>query len=158
AGIEVRDITADSRQAAPGVLFAALPGTVTDGARFAADAVRGGAVAVLAGREAALPPGLGVPIVRVEDPRHALARAAARLYGRQPEMVAAVTGTSGKTSVAAFLRQIWEADGRRAASVGTLGVVTAGQSVYGSLTTPNPVALAGLLAALAESHVTHVAM
>ena len=70
----------------------------------------------------ALPP--GVAFVKVDDARRALALAAARFYPRQPEMIAAVTGTSGKTSVAAFTRQIWAALGHEAASIGTIGLVT----------------------------------
>ena len=50
--------------------------------------------------------------VKVADARAALAHAAARFYPRQPETIVAVTGTSGKTSVAAFVRQIWQALGR----------------------------------------------
>ena len=67
--------------------------------------------------------------------------AAARLHPRQPATIVAVTGTSGKTSVAAFTRQIWSALGREAASLGTLGVVSRPITVYGALTTPDPVAL-----------------
>src|SRR5690606_5010728 len=92
------------------------------------------------------------------NPRRALALAAARIYPRQPAMIAAVTGTSGKTSVAAFLRQIWMALGHEAASVGTIGVVTAKRAVYGSLTTPDPVALHRTLDGLAGEGVTHLAI
>jgi UDP-N-acetylmuramoyl-L-alanyl-D-glutamate--2,6-diaminopimelate ligase len=70
----------------------------------------------------------------------------------------AVTGTSGKTSVAAFTRQIWEQAGLAAASIGTTGVVAPGRNEYGSLTTPDPVALHRLLAELAKAGVTHAAM
>ena len=67
--------------------------------------------------------------------------AAARFFKHQPDTIAAVTGTSGKTSVAAFTRQIWEATGEAAASIGTIGLVAPGREIYGSLTTPDPVAL-----------------
>ena len=80
----------------------------------------------------------------------ALAHAAARFYPRQPETIVAVTGTSGKTSVAAFVRQIWQALGREAASIGTIGVVSRPLTVYGSLTTPDPIALHELLDRLAR--------
>ncbi len=63
-----------------------------------------------------------VPVIRVADPRHALALVAARYYARQPRTVAAVTGTNGKTSVTVFLRQIWAACNRKAASLGTIGL------------------------------------
>ena len=81
-------------------------------------------------------------MISVDDPRLALARIAARLFPRQPETMVAVTGTSGKTSVAAFTRQIWEQAGFAAASIGTTGVVAPGRNDYGSLTTPDPVELA----------------
>ena len=84
--------------------------------------------------------------------------AAAKFYPRQPAVIAAVTGTSGKTSVVAFTRQIWAALGARAASIGTVGLVTPTREVYGSLTTPDPVALHRSLDALAGEGVTHLAM
>ena len=83
---------------------------------------------------------------------------AARLFPRQPRIVAAVTGTSGKTSVAAFTRQIWTALGHRAASIGTIGVVSPRGATYGSLTTPDPVALHRTLDALAGDEITHLAI
>ena len=96
--------------------------------------------------------------IRVDDPRLALAKIAARVHAGQPETMVAVTGTSGKTSVAAFTRQIWEQAGYAAASIGTTGVVAPGRNEYGSLTTPDPVALHQLLAELADAGVTHAAM
>src|SRR5204862_6875394 len=90
--------------------------------------------------------------------RRALALAAARFHPRQPDVIAAVTGTSGKTSVAAFLRQIWQALGHAAASIGTIGVVSPKGEIYGSLTTPDPVALHRTLDQLAREGVTHLAL
>ena len=157
ASFEVLGLTADSRAARPGYLFAALPGTKADGAAYAADAVAKGALAIIAARNAALGE-LPVPILRVDDPRQALAFAAARFYRSQPATMAAVTGTSGKTSVVSFLRQIWAHAGLQAASIGTTGVVAPGRDDYGTLTTPDPVALHLLLKELADSGVTHAAM
>jgi UDP-N-acetylmuramoyl-L-alanyl-D-glutamate--2,6-diaminopimelate ligase len=155
--IEVTRITADSRQAQPGALFVALSGTKADGARFIADAAAKGAVAVVAGEEAAVPDALSVPVLRAKEPRLALALMAARFYGAQPETVVAVTGTSGKTSVAEFTRQLFAAAGHRAASLGTIGVVKPDGAVYGSLTTPDPVSLHETLASLAHDGITHLA-
>ena len=98
------------------------------------------------------------PFVKVANARRALALAAAKFYPRQPAVIAAVTGTSGKTSVAAFTRQIWAALGHEAASIGTIGVVTPKREVYGSLTTPDPVALHRTLDELAGEGVTHLAI
>ena len=156
-GVAVASITSDSREAGPGALFFAVPGSKADGARFAADAARRGAVAVVAAR-GAVTEALPVPLIEVEDPRRALALSAARLFGRQPEVMVAVTGTSGKTSVAAFVRQIWAHQGLAAASIGTTGVVAPGRNDYGTLTTPDPVALHRLLDELAGAGVTHAAM
>jgi UDP-N-acetylmuramoyl-L-alanyl-D-glutamate--2,6-diaminopimelate ligase len=95
--------------------------------------------------------------VQVQNPRRALAVAAARFYPRQPATIAAVTGTSGKTSVAAFTRQIWQGLGLSSASIGTIGLVSPKRTVYGSLTTPDPVALHRELDELAGEGVTHLA-
>jgi UDP-N-acetylmuramoyl-L-alanyl-D-glutamate--2,6-diaminopimelate ligase len=153
---EIRGLSADSRRVAPGDLFAALAGAKANGARFAGEAVARGAVAVLIEAGATIPD-LGVPIVRAREPRRALALMAARYSGAQPATALAVTGTSGKTSVAEFTRQILAALGRRAASLGTIGVVKPDGAVYGSLTTPDPVTLHATLAELAREGVTHLA-
>ena len=152
---EISSLTADSRQVTKGALFAALPGTKTDGSAFVADAEAKGASAILCGTAAI---GSTLPLVRSSDPRHALAVMAARFYGAQPEQIVAVTGTAGKTSIATFVRQIWEKTGRSAASIGTTGVVSPKRVIEGTLTTPDPVALAELMSQLAADGVTHAAM
>ena len=149
-------VTADSRLVAPGDLFVALPGSRTDGAAFAADAVGRGAAAVMCATDAGVD--AGGPVIRVGDPRRALALIAAELAGPQPGTIVAVTGTAGKTSVASFARQIFAAAGERAASIGTTGVVAPGRTIDGALTTPDPVRLHDILAKLARSDVTHAAM
>lgn len=157
SGIEISGISSDSRTVEPGFLFVAVQGTKTHGATYASDAEKRGAAAVIASREAELPE-LNIPILRVDDPRHALAMAAAWFYGAQPGTIVAVTGTSGKTSVASFVRQIWDHAGLAAASIGTTGVVAPGRNEYGALTTPDPAALHLLLKELADSGVTHASM
>jgi UDP-N-acetylmuramoyl-L-alanyl-D-glutamate--2,6-diaminopimelate ligase len=150
-------VSADSRSIGKGDLFVALAGSRADGARFVDAALAAGAAAVMAeARPAGLP--ADIPFVQVPNARRALALAAARFHPRQPAVTAAVTGTSGKTSVAAFLRQIWAALGHAAASVGTVGVVAPSGEVYGSLTTPDPVALHRTLDRLAGEGVTHLAI
>jgi UDP-N-acetylmuramoyl-L-alanyl-D-glutamate--2,6-diaminopimelate ligase len=156
-GLEIAGITADSRAVKRGDVFVAVPGSKADGLAFAGQAIAAGAAAILAERKPEMPP-VGAAFIVVDNVRRALALAAARLYPRQPEVVAAVTGTSGKTSVAAFTRQIWAALGREAASLGTIGVVTPRREVYGSLTTPDPIALHRTLDELAGEGVTHLAM
>jgi UDP-N-acetylmuramoyl-L-alanyl-D-glutamate--2,6-diaminopimelate ligase len=153
---EIVGIASDSRKVAAGYLFAALPGAAADGRAFIADAIGRGAVAVLAPTGTHVP--VGVAVVTDDEPRHRLALAAAKFYGAQPEIVCAVTGTNGKTSVAAFARQLWAALGRRAASIGTLGIVAPGGAVAGALTTPDPVALHATLAELAADGVDRLAL
>src|SRR5262245_28850570 len=106
--LEISGVTADSRQVKVGYLFAALPGSRADGSRFVADAVARGAAAVLAPTDTplgALP--VGVAVLRDGNARRRLALLAAAFYARQPEMIAAVTGTSGKTSTVDFTGQLW---------------------------------------------------
>jgi len=156
-GIEIAGLTADSRAVMPGWLFAALRGASTDGAQFVNGAIARGAAAILA-ETAALKVPVAVPLLTSPQPRRALALMAARFYGAQPETAVAVTGTSGKTSVADFARQIFAALGHKAASLGTIGLVTPDGLSYGSLTSPDPVALHGTLAQLAHDGVSHVAL
>jgi UDP-N-acetylmuramoyl-L-alanyl-D-glutamate--2,6-diaminopimelate ligase len=156
--LEVSGVSADSRAVKPGDVFVAIEGGKTDGLKFVAAALAAGAAAVQAqgAPEPALP--AGVVFARVGNARRALALIAARFFARQPGTIAAVTGTSGKTSVAAFTRQIWAELGRSAASIGTIGIVSPRGETYGSLTTPDPVALHRSLDALAGEGVTHLAI
>jgi UDP-N-acetylmuramoyl-L-alanyl-D-glutamate--2,6-diaminopimelate ligase len=154
----VAGVSFDSRKVAPGQVFVALAGAKADGGRFIADAVARGAVAVVSGqpRPAELDP--AIAFAWVPDPRLALSLAAAKVHPRQPETIVAVTGTSGKSSVADFTRQIFQALGHQAASLGTIGVVTAKGADYGSLTTPDPLSLHASLDRLAGEGITHLAM
>lgn len=156
----IEGVTADSRKAKAGFLFAALPGSKVDGKEFAAKAVAAGAVAVISAEDL---PDLGVPVIVTPDPRRMYALAARTFWGVQPPVVVAVTGTNGKTSVAAFCRQIFSHSGKKAASMGTLGVRATGpgfdeQITPPGLTTPDAADLAELLAALAAKGITHLAM
>jgi UDP-N-acetylmuramoyl-L-alanyl-D-glutamate--2,6-diaminopimelate ligase len=153
--IEVSGLAVDSRTVKPGDLFFALAGSKTDGSRFIDAAIASGAVAVAC--EHAPPGERRVPIVVTSNPRRVLALAAARFYPKQPATIAAVTGTSGKTSVAAFTRQIWQELGHASASIGTIGLVSPKRTVYGSLTTPDPIALHRQLDEIANDGVTHLA-
>jgi len=156
----IAGVTADSRKVKPGFLFAALPGSTVDGREFATKAVAAGAVAVISAVDM---PDLGVPVVVTPDPRRAYALAAKAFWGAQPPVVVAVTGTNGKTSVAAFCRQIFNHAGKKAASMGTLGVRATGpgldeQLTPPGLTTPDAADVAELMSILAAKGVTHVAL
>ena len=156
AGLALTGIAADSRKVKPGDVFVAVPGTKADGLAFVPQAIAGGAAAIVAEKAAAVP--AQIAFIQVANARRALALAAAAFFPRQPATIAAVTGTSGKTSVAAFTRQIWSALGLQAASIGTIGVVSPHGEKYGSLTTPDPVELHRTLDALAGEGVSHLAL
>jgi UDP-N-acetylmuramoyl-L-alanyl-D-glutamate--2,6-diaminopimelate ligase len=155
-------LTVDSRAVRAGMLFAALPGSQVHGATFIPAALEQGAAAVLtdaagARMAADVMADSDVALVVAEDPRAALAFAAALWFGAQPETVVAVTGTNGKTSVATFIRQIWMALGHEAINIGTTGIEGAWTAPSGH-TTPDPITLQKLLAAAAKGGVTHAAM
>ncbi|MEQ9519830.1 MAG: Mur ligase family protein, partial [Parvibaculum sp.] len=154
--LDIVGVTADSREVKPGFLFAALPGVKADGATFIARAVEAGAAAVLCG------PGVvvdeAIPVIRDRNPRLRLAKIAARFYGEQPGIVAAVTGTNGKTSVATFVREIWGTFGLSAASLGTVGVWGPKGVRPLEHTTPDPVRLHQEIALLAAEKVSHLAL
>jgi UDP-N-acetylmuramoyl-L-alanyl-D-glutamate--2,6-diaminopimelate ligase len=156
---EFEGLASDSRKVKKGYLFAAIPGTKTDGAKFLADAVARGASAVL-GRPnlAPIARDLGVRFIADENPRAALARIAARFYGAEPEHVVAVTGTNGKTSVSVFVREILTRLGKRAASMGTIGVVAPWGEIALAHTTPDPVEVHRVLAELKAGGVDYVAI
>ena len=157
----ITGVTADSRKVAPGALFVALPGTQADGRAFIPQALAQGAAAVLAPMDT--PVEAAPVLVQSGDVRRAYAIAARAFYGAQPRVCVAVTGTNGKTSVAAFCRQMWAAMGHKSASMGTLGVVgQKGTKTYAltgpGLTSPDAADAARLLAELARKEVTHLAL
>ena len=149
-------LNSDSRRIEPGDIFFALPGHNVHGNQFVADAVRRGALAVIT--DTAPPGDPGVPVIVVKDVRASYARAASRIFEPQPEITVAVTGTNGKTSVAAFVRQIWHYAGIAGASIGTLGVDTANRHIDGSLTTPDSRTLHQSMRALKAQSINHVAL
>src|ERR1700730_17607964 len=154
--VVVTGLAVDSRAVKPGDLFFALAGSKTDGFSFIDAAIASGAVAIAGDHR---PPGEHrVPFVMTSNPRRALALAAAKFFSLQPATIAAVTGTSGKTSVAAFARQIWQRLGHASASIGTIGLGSPQPTIYGSLPTPDPIALHRQLDEIANDGVTHLAL
>ncbi len=156
--VEITGLTSDSRKVEPGFLFAALKGLETDGARFVANAIENGAIAVLGAPDVVKKVPKNVTFVASDRARHDFALAAARFFGVQPEIAVGITGTNGKTSVAAFLRQIWQALGHGAASIGTVGVVSSTGSFDLQHTTPDPVELHRILRDIAADPIDHVAI
>ena len=154
--LKVEGVNADSRAIKPGEVFFAIPGLHTHGDAFAAQARANGAKAMITDRAPVADP--GIPVVVVPDVRAAYARAAAKQFSPQPEIVVGVTGTNGKSSIVSFVRQIWTASGFSAASVGTVGIETKRGLIPGELTTPDALALARDLASLKAQGIDHVAL
>ncbi len=159
---QITGIAVDSREVRDGFLFAAMPGPRVHGGEFIQYALRQGAAAILTDAEgariaeAALSDSTAALVI-AEDPRQALAGTAALWFGTQPRVMAAVTGTNGKTSVSTFLRQIWMLLGREAVNLGTTGV----EGCYSAPlmhTTPEPITLHRMLAELSDAGITHAAM
>ncbi len=160
---DIRGLCSDSRSLRHGELFAALPGDRTDGSRFLQQAFRRGAAAALVAPDAERHAReIGLATVVDPRPRQRLARMAAVFYEAQPDMVVAVTGTNGKTSTAHFLAELWRHSGRRAATIGTLGVGVNGDrrppDGVPCLTTPDPVALHAELASLSRAGFDHAVL
>ena len=158
----LQGITTDSRAVRPGYLFAALTGSALHGAAFIPAAIAAGAAAILTDAEgarlaAAALADSDVALVVAQEPRAALAAAAALWFGGQPATMVAVTGTNGKTSVATFARAIWMHLGHAAINIGTTGIEGAWEAPSAH-TTPDPVTLHRMLAAAAAAGVTHAAM
>jgi UDP-N-acetylmuramoyl-L-alanyl-D-glutamate--2,6-diaminopimelate ligase len=154
--VDITGLAADSREVKPGYLFVAIPGVRHDGRTYIDEALRYGAVAVLAPEGTSITP--QAAFVTTPEIRRTVSQIAARFYPRQPEIVAAVTGTSGKTSTAQFARELWQALGYKSASIGTLGLVTAEEARYGSLTTPDAITLHKLLEETAHNGITRLAV
>src|SRR3954467_7849705 len=139
ADVEVTGLALDNRRVTPGTLFFCVPGFTRDGHDFAPDAIARGASALVVER----PLGLGVPEVRVESARAAMAPIAARFHGdptARLDMVG-ITGTNGKTTTAFLVRELLEAAGRQTALLGTIKSVIGGAEAPLARTTPEAIDL-----------------
>jgi len=166
AGIDIGGLAVNSTMVKAGDLFFALPGTARDGRDFINDAVAKGALAIVTDDRAMdkkTKP--AIPVIHTPNPRNVMARAAARFWPRQPGMIAAVTGTNGKTSTVEFMRQIWARVNWSARSLGTIGLrgtdphkTDKTLPEIANLTTPDSLSLHAALASLAAHGVTHLAL
>lgn len=153
-------VTDDSRTVAPGSLFIAVKGSERDGHAFLAGAAGAGAIAAMVENASAT----SLPAIVVRDGRRAAAAAAAAAYNwpTRSLQIVGVTGTNGKTTTVNMLRHLLDEPQRRAASIGTLGVLlgSEGLPVPGGagLTTPGPVELQRVLRTLVDQGVGRVAM
>ncbi|WP_340265498.1 UDP-N-acetylmuramoyl-L-alanyl-D-glutamate--2,6-diaminopimelate ligase [Sphingobium mellinum] len=144
----------DNRKVAPGTVFGAFQGMRVNGEDFIADAVRAGAVAVVARPEATV---TGAVHIAHANPRRLFALLAARYFAPFPDVTVAVTGTNGKTSTVELARQLWRMLGHHSASIGTLGVTTSVDQVSTGLTTPDIVTFLSNMSGLKREGISHAA-
>jgi UDP-N-acetylmuramoyl-L-alanyl-D-glutamate--2,6-diaminopimelate ligase len=160
--IQIVGVTLRSEDAQPGDLFAALPGASSHGGRYAGDAVRRGAVAVLTDADGVgyLERDLNVPVVVHADPRSVLGELSANIYGNPSRRlrVIGVTGTSGKTTTTYLAEAGLRAADRIPGLIGTVGIRIAGADQPSALTTPEAPDLQALLALMVERGVDTVVM
>ena len=153
---EIESLSADSRTVKKGSLFFCLTGGEKDGHAYAGEAVAKGAVAIVTERELET----CVPQILVPNARLALSVIANAFYGYPSERmkVVGITGTNGKTTTANMLCSIWEAQGKKAGVIGTLGVRYGEHKRACSLTTPDPIELQKILSEMSAGGVECVAM
>ena len=154
AEAQVKGFAIDNRKVAPGTVFGAFQGAAVNGEDFIPAAIAAGAIAVVARPEVKV---AGAVHIAAANPRQVFARLAAQFFTPVPATLVAVTGTNGKTSTVEMTRQIWRMAGHSAASIGTLGITTADESVSTGLTTPDIVTFLANMSGLAREGVTHVA-
>jgi UDP-N-acetylmuramoyl-L-alanyl-D-glutamate--2,6-diaminopimelate ligase len=156
--IDISGVACDSRRVKKGDVFVAISGAHQEGSVYATAAAKAGAVAIIGAIPRPHELATDIPYIRVKDPRVTLAHMAAKFYAGQPKTVVAITGTSGKSSVADFTRQIFAGCGHEAACLGTLGVTTSQGIEYGALTTPDAITLHQALQTLQQQGISHLAM
>ena len=163
AAANVYGLTVNSATVRVGDLFFALPGSRRDGRDFIDAAVARGAAAIVTDdRPFERKDAIAIPILHTANPRKVMAAAAARFWPQQSGLIAAVTGTNGKTSTVEFMRQIWARVNWSAASIGTIGIrgidTHAPRTDIPQLTTPDSISLHATVAAIAKQGVTHLAL
>lgn len=162
--LAITSVTADSRQAAKGVIFVALMGSKTDGHRFLTDAAKAGAAALViqADRQDSLTLPANIPILVVPDPWKAIAELSAALHGFPGKALrlVGVTGTNGKTTVTHIIERMLEDQGEAVGLIGTLGRKTTAQTAYDGTghTTPMAAELQEILAEMKRDGVASVVM
>jgi UDP-N-acetylmuramoyl-L-alanyl-D-glutamate--2,6-diaminopimelate ligase len=156
-GARITGVHHDSRRIEPGDLFVARSGSHADGARFVAEAIAGGAAAVLATRDV---PVVGAAKIEVDDVPVALAYASAAVYGHPTFAleVVGITGTNGKTTTAHLVQAVIDGCGGRAGIVGTLGARFADLDLPPTLTSPEADELARIARAMRSRGAEHLVM
>lgn len=152
--IDVKGFAIDSRLVKPGYVFAAVAGQATNGEDYIPAAIKNGAVAIIALPTAQVD---GVAHIKSATPRRLLAEMVAEFYHLRPTCLVAITGTNGKTSTVDMCRQLWTLLGTKAASIGTLGIMTGNSRIETGMTTPDVITFHKTLAELAANDVAAVA-
>ncbi len=160
--LTITGVCEDSRHVAPGSLFVAVPGAKADGAVFINDAIAKGAAAVVVGSNVS--PEISCPLIRVADPREAIAKLAAVFHGLETIQsnghltAIGVTGTNGKSTVTYMIRSLLRAAAKRPALFGTIEYDLIGRKLSSSLTTPDAVTLTKHLIEAHQAGATHAVM
>ncbi len=155
----VNGIAFDSRLVKPGYIFVAIKGEKTDGHLYIEDALKRGAILIIAEKEISLTGGIR-PIIYVKNSRDALARLSTNFYGQPSEklFLIGVTGTNGKTTTTYLLKSILDVAGLKTGLVGTINYIIGDDVIESSFTTPESVDLQALLRNMLDASISHVVM
>ena len=156
--MEISGLTSDSRKVQKGFLFAALSGVSFDGRQFIESAIQNEASAILSDDISLAEKFPDITFLKSENPHRDFALLAAAFYHKQPSHIAAVTGTNGKTSIADFTRQVLNMMNKKAASLGTLGLIKNNEEPQYAMTTPDPITLHQDLAELRDEGIDYLVM
>lgn len=148
-------ISADSRVITQGDIFVAIKGNEIDGHDYIVKAIANGAKTII--HQDPLNEIPGITYIKVDNSRLALSEFAAKIYPKQPKYILGVTGTSGKSSVVHFVRKLLQLLGKKAVSIGTLGVL-GDLAIASDLTTPSTEDLHRILQQIAENNIDYAAI
>ncbi len=151
----IAGIAVDSRQVKDGFIFVAIKGSAQDGHDYIKQAITNGAKAII--HQADIKKEEGIAYFQVDDPRIALSELASKFYHQQPKYILGITGTSGKSSIVHFTREILKLLGNKAVSIGTLGVIGDFET-KSSLTTPATIDLHKILSDIADKNIDYLAI
>jgi UDP-N-acetylmuramoyl-L-alanyl-D-glutamate--2,6-diaminopimelate ligase len=151
----VTGIAVDSRLVKSGFIFVAIKGEAQDGHEYVDLAIRNGAKIII--HQSDLDKKSGIDYFQVDDCRIVLSELAANFYKNQPEFILGITGTSGKSSIVHFVREILRLLNKKSVSIGTLGVLGDYQ-VKSNLTTPPTIELHKILQEIANHHIDYCAI
>lgn len=156
--LEICGVTSDSREVKPGYLFATLDNGVTSGEQYIPQAIQAGASVILT-KTKPLDVSKNTLFVLTENPNKMFGIILKNFYHSQPQNIAAITGTNGKTSIADFVRQMICALDNNAASMGTLGLIKNNQAPlpYNN-TTPGAMTIHKTLKELKQEGVDYLIM